>query len=202
MRRAARVLAFVINGLTYITGWTAALCLVAAAFIVTEAVIIRKVLGMSTIWQTEACVFLLIFTVFTGAPFVQKNEHHLNVDLLIIYLPARAREITLVAVSVISCIIAGVLAWYSWPMWWESVAIGEHSESLWGPPMWIPYLFLPAGMTMLFLQYIVQIVEKIRALRKGEIREEAARFELKDVKLPGVDSGGPDEEAPEKGSPS
>ncbi|MFP3928772.1 MAG: TRAP transporter small permease [Desulfobacteraceae bacterium] len=202
MKKAARALASVVTGLTNFSGWIAALCLVSAAFIVTEAVIIRKILGMSTIWQTEACVFLLIFTVFTGAPFVQKHEHHLNVDLLIIYLPPKAREITLVAVSVISCIIAGILAWYSWPMWWESVLIGEHSESLWGPPMWIPYFFLPAGMTMLFFQYIVQIVKKIRALQKGEIKEEAARFELKDVKLKGPETGSPDDEPPEKGSSS
>jgi TRAP-type C4-dicarboxylate transport system permease small subunit len=45
-------------------------------------------------------VFLLIFTVFVGAPFVQKNEHHLNVDLVIIHLSPRTREITLIAVSI------------------------------------------------------------------------------------------------------
>ena len=76
------------------------MCLVAAAIIVTEAVIVRKLLGISTIWQIEASVFLLIFTVFVGAPFVQKNEHHLNVDLVIIHLSPRTREITLIVVSI------------------------------------------------------------------------------------------------------
>jgi TRAP-type C4-dicarboxylate transport system permease small subunit len=89
------------DGLTVLTGWVAALCLVAAAVIVTEAVIVRKLLGISTIWQIEASVFLLIFTVFVGAPFVQKNEHHLNVDLVIIHLSPRTREITLIVVSII-----------------------------------------------------------------------------------------------------
>ena len=188
MKQLGKIMAGVINGLTYLTGWVAALSLVAAALIVTEAVIVRKIFGISTIWQIEASVFLLIFTVFAGAPFVQKNEHHLNVDLVVIHLSPRTREITLIVVSILSCIIAAILAWYAWPMWWEAVAGNEHSESLWGPPLWIPYLFLPLGMTLLFFQYIIYIHGKITSLISGEISEETERFELKDIDLSEADS--------------
>lgn len=178
MKKLGRVLSWLIEGLTAITGWVSALALVAAAFIITEAVIVRKIFGVSTIWQIEASVFLLILTVFVGAPFVQKNEHHLNVDLLIINLSPRTREMTLIVVSVISCILAGILAVYAWPMWWEAVVNNEHSESLWGPPLWIPYLFLPLGMTLLFLQYIVQIHAKITAFMQGKFDAESERKEV------------------------
>jgi len=184
MKQLGRILTRVIDGLIYITGWTAALCLVGAAIIVTEAVVVRKILGISTIWQIEASVILLIFVVFAGAPFVQKNEHHLNVDLVIIHLSPRTREILLIIVSILSCFIAAILAWYAWPMWWETVVGNQHSESLWGPPLWIPYLFLPLGMTLLFLQYIIYIRDKIVNLKKGDITEEAERFELKDLDIP------------------
>lgn len=175
MKKLGKFLSRLIEALTAITGWTSALCLVAAAFIITEAVIVRKIFGVSTIWQTEASVFLLILTVFVGAPFVQKNEHHLNVDLLIINLAPRTRAMTLIVVSIISCILAGVLAVYAWPMWWEAVVNNEHSESLWSPPLWIPYLFLPLGMTLLFLQYIVQIHGKITAFMRGDPDAEKER---------------------------
>ena len=183
MKLLGKILNRLIDGLTYLSGWIAALCLVGAALVVTEAVIVRKILGISTIWQIEASVFMLIFTVFAGAPFVQKNEHHLNVDLVIIHLSPKTRQITLIIVSIMSCLLAGILAWYAWPMWWEAVINNEHSESLWGPPLWIPYLFLPLGMTLLFLQYIVYIRDKIMALKKGELSQEAERFELKDIKI-------------------
>ncbi len=183
MKQLGRILTRIIDGLTYLTGWTAALCLVGAALIVTEAVVVRKILGISTIWQIEASVFLLIFVVFGGAPFVQKNEHHLNVDLVVIHLTPRTREILLIIVSTISCLIAAVLAWYAWPMWWETVVGNQHSESLWGPPLWIPYLFLPLGMTLLFLQYVVYIHRKIVNLKKGDIAKAAERFEIKDIEI-------------------
>ena len=188
MKLLGNLLARLINGLTYITGWTAALCLVGAALVVTKAVIVRKVLGISTIWQIEASVFMLIFTVFAGAPFVQKNEHHLNVDLVIIHLSPKTREITLIIVSILSCILAGILAWYAWPMWWETVVNNEHSESLWGPPLWIPYLFLPLGMTLLFLQYIVFIRDKILKLKEGDLSDKAERFELKNIEITEADN--------------
>jgi len=184
MKKAYALFCKIIDSLTILTGWIAAICLVAAALIVTEAVIVRKLLGISTIWQIEASVFLLIFTVFVGAPFVQKNEHHLNVDLVIIHLAPRTRAITIIVVSIISCLLTAIIAWYAWPMWWETVVNNEHSESLWGPPLWIPHFFLPLGMTLLFLQYIVYIGNKIKDLCEGRIDEQAVPSELADVKLP------------------
>jgi TRAP-type C4-dicarboxylate transport system permease small subunit len=68
-------------------------------------------------------------------------------------------------------------------MWWETVVKNEHSESLWGPPLWIPFLFLPLGMTLLFMQYIVFIWRKIKHLREGEIEEKIIPSELADVKI-------------------
>jgi TRAP-type C4-dicarboxylate transport system permease small subunit len=114
---------------------------------------------------------------------VQKNEHHLNVDLVIIHLSPRTREITLIVVSIFSCILTAILAWYAWPMWWETIVYNEHSESLWGPPLWIPYLFLPLGMTLLFVQYIVFIGRKIERLRKGDIETNVLPSELADVRM-------------------
>lgn len=185
MKTILRGIGRVIDGLTNLTGWIAALCLLAAALIVTEAVIVRKLLGISTIWQIEASVFLLMFTVFAGSAFVQKSEHHLNVDLLIIHLSPRTREITLIVVSIVSCVLAAVIAWYAWPMWWETLVENQHSESLWGPPLWIPYLFLPLGMTLLFLQYIVYIANKIKRLKRGDYDVDVKPAELADVDLPG-----------------
>jgi len=180
---------WIVEGLSSVTGGIAALCIVAAAFVVTEGIIVRKVFGLSAVWQIEASVFLLILAVFVGAPFVQKNEHHLNVDLVLIHLSPKTRELTLIVVSIITCILAAILAWFAWPMWWEALVRKEHTESLWGPPLWIPYLFLPFGMSLLFLQYIVYIVKKIKSLRKGDIVEEATRFELKDIDLSDAGSG-------------
>jgi TRAP-type C4-dicarboxylate transport system permease small subunit len=188
MKKVWRKVQWVIEGSSSITGGIAALCIVAAALVVTEGIITRKVLRMSAIWQIEASVFLLILATFVGAAFVQKSEHHLNVDLILIHLSPKTRELTLIVVSIIACILSGIIAWFAWPMWWEALIRNDHSYSLWGPPLWIPYFFIPFGMSLLFFQYIVHIIKKITSLRKGEIIEEAIRFELKDIEISEADS--------------
>jgi C4-dicarboxylate transporter, DctQ subunit len=170
--------------LSKVTGLIGAIFLLAAALVTTEGVLVRKVLGWSTTWQIELSVFLLMYACFVGAAYAQMGEHHLNIDLLIIYLPPRVRETLLVITGILSCVICVVIAWYAWPMWWDAVLLNEHSESLWGPPMWIPYLFLPLGLTLLFLQSVVQIRRKITALRAGVYEKETVRTELKDIEIP------------------
>ncbi len=164
MKAFGNVLAKLINGMSIVTGGIAALSLVAAAVIITEGVIVRKLFGVSTIWQIEASVYLLMYACFVGAAFAQMHDHHLNVDLVIIHMEPRKREILLTFVSVLSALVCAVLAVYAWPMWYEAFARNDHSESLWGPPLWIPYFFIPFGMSLLFFQYIVYIADKIRRL--------------------------------------
>ena len=108
-------------------------------------------------------------------------------DLVVIHLSPRTREVVLLIAAAVSCLLCLVLAVYSWPMWWQSVAANEHSESLWGPPLWIPYLFLPLGMSLLFLQYLAQIVKKFQEIRSGTFVKEAVRTELKEVEIPPAD---------------
>ena len=168
MKRVLRKLVWIIDGLSYVSGGLAALCLIASAIIITEGVISRKVFGVSAVWQIEASVFLLIYACFFGASYAQMHEHHLNVDLVIAHLSPKWKRITIISASIASCLICGLIAWYSWPMWWEALTHHEHSDSLWGPPLWIPYLSLPLGMTILFLQYIVYIARKIASQKESE----------------------------------
>ncbi len=169
--------------LSKISGLLGAVFLLAAAVVTTEGVIVRKALNWSTTWQIELSVFLLMYACFVGAAYAQMGEHHLNIDLLIIYLPPRVREYLLVITGIASCVVCALIAWYAWPMWWEAVVQNEHSESLWGPPLWIPYIFLPLGMTLLLLQSLVQVRRRVINLTRGEYERAATRTELKQLDI-------------------
>ncbi|MBI9086150.1 MAG: TRAP transporter small permease [Desulfobacterales bacterium] len=186
MKMFWNIFKFLTEGLSVIMGYISALCIVAAALIITEGVFVRKVLDISTIWQTEMCVFLLIFATFMGTAFVQKHDNHLNVDFLLVYLSPKVREFLLLFGAFFTMALSGIIAWYAWPMWWKTVVENYHSMSLWGPPLWIPYFFIPFGLTLMVMQYIVNIVKKIIQLKAGEYEEEIVRAELKDIDLDAV----------------
>lgn len=125
-----------------------------------------------TVWQIELAIYLLMMATYVGAAYGLKHGAHIHIDIVTNLLPPRPREILSMVTTVMGFFITGVLAWYSWPMWWEAYEAGYHSESLWGPPLIFPYLLLPLGMSFLALQYLVQIARKTTLIRDAFKRRE------------------------------
>lgn len=147
-----------VRGLSRLCGILAALLLIAAVLVVCHLVFVRYVLNESAIWQHEFVTFSLIGSTFLGSPYLLLVRGHVNVDLLPLYLGARARMILLVAASLLSLAFCAVIAWTGFVWWHEAWTNGWHAETVWAPPLWIPYLAMPIGMGLLALQYVVEML--------------------------------------------
>jgi TRAP-type C4-dicarboxylate transport system permease small subunit len=150
-----------IENLNRILYYVSSLAILLSAFILTYEVIVRYVLRIPTIWEIETSVYLTVMATYLGAAYGLKDGAHINIDMITRLLPKGFTEKMSLVTSMISFAFCMLLAWKGWGMWWEATAKGWHSESLWGPPLTIPYFFLPLGMTLLSLQYISLITEII-----------------------------------------
>jgi TRAP-type mannitol/chloroaromatic compound transport system permease small subunit len=56
--------------------------IVAAVAITCQMIFVRFVLNGSTVWQTEAVIYLVIAATLVGLPYVQRLRGHVNVDLV------------------------------------------------------------------------------------------------------------------------
>ncbi len=61
----------------------------------------------------------------------------------------------------VSLAFCAFFAWKSWTLDHEAWIDGQTSQSTWGPPLWIPYTLMAAGMSLLCLQFILQIAEAL-----------------------------------------
>ena len=105
----------------------------------------------------EFSIYLGILATFLGAAYGLKDNAHISIDLVTSALPPKIRNGLDKITWSISALFCFLITYYSWEFWWEAFSKGWRSESLWGPPLAIPYFFLPMGMTLLSLQFIIQI---------------------------------------------
>src|SRR5262245_40210741 len=136
--------------------------LVAAGFVLTYSVIVRYFLKISTDWQDEMSVFLIVGAVFMSSAAVQALRGHVAIEAIVGLLPPRVNMIRQIVVDVASFTFCAFFAWKSWTLLLEAVEEGYHSGSTWGPPLWIPYSLMTAGMALLSVQILLQVVHELR----------------------------------------
>ncbi|HET8728003.1 MAG TPA: TRAP transporter small permease, partial [Alphaproteobacteria bacterium] len=147
-----------VGGLSRILGVASAVLLSISVVVILHLVFVRYVLAASAIWQHEFVTYSLVAATFLGAPYVLLLRGHVNVDLLPQMLGRRGRFALAVVASLIGIGFCAALAWYSFDWWYEAYAKGWRSQSVWAPPLWIPYLTMPLGMTLITLQYLADIL--------------------------------------------
>ncbi|GFE63414.1 TRAP transporter small permease [Litoreibacter roseus] len=147
-----------VAALSTVAGWISAGMIVVAVGITCQMIFVRFVLNASTIWQTEAVVYLVIAATLLGLPYVQRLRGHVNVDLVPLWLPKGARKgLAIITLSVSIAIIA-VMLWYGYEYWHFAWDRGWRSDTVWGVRLWIPYLALPVGFGLFLLQLIADLV--------------------------------------------
>lgn len=152
--------------LSQLCGVVAAALLLAAVAVVCHLVFVRYVLVASAIWQHEFVTFSLIAATFIGSPYVLLTRGHVNVDLLPQYLSGGARFALALVAQLIALAFCLLLTWKGFDFWYKAWAGDWHAETVWRPPLWIPYASLPLGMALLCLQ----LVADLAALLTGRAR--------------------------------
>ncbi len=150
----ARALALVNNVIVVF----AALALIAACGILSYSVIGRALFQAANYWQDEAAVFLLVGATFMTTAFVQSQRGHVSIEAFVGLLSPLANRIRLWLVDVASLLFCAFFTWKSWTLTQEAYVDGQVSNSMWSPPLAIPYGLMACGMTLLCLQLLLQIV--------------------------------------------
>ena len=111
-------------------------------------------------WQDEVSVFLLVGATFLSASWVQERRGHVGIQALAAILPPRADGIRRYTSDIAALAFCVFFSWKSWTLLHEAVRDGQISNSAFGAPLWIPYGAMAAGMTLVSLQLLVQVLSR------------------------------------------
>jgi TRAP-type C4-dicarboxylate transport system permease small subunit len=136
-------------------GFATFLSILCAMLVICYEVMARYVFSWPTVWEIEAAIFLLILATFVGSVYALKDDAHISMDVVAVLIRPRARAKLNVFTSFASMLFCILVSVSGWKMWWEAYSMGWHSDSIWAPPLWIPYIFLPIGFTLMSLQFLL-----------------------------------------------
>jgi TRAP-type C4-dicarboxylate transport system permease small subunit len=154
-----RALAFCNNIIVVV----AAVALIAACAILSYSVLSRALFHSANYWQDEAAVFLLVGATFMTSAYVQGQRGHIGIEAFVGLLSPMVNRVRLWVVDAASLLFCGFFAWKSWTLAHEAWADGQVSNSMWSPPLAIPYVLMAAGMTLLCLQILLQLAIPLTA---------------------------------------
>lgn len=148
-----------VNRLSQVVGVLAAAMVVVAVVITCQMIFIRYFLNGSTYWHTEAVVYLVLAATLLGLPYVQKLKGHVNVDLVPMLLPPVGRKLLMISSFAAAILVLLTMTFYSAELVYLSYSKGWTSDTVWGPPLWIPYLTMPLGFGLFGLQLLADLLE-------------------------------------------
>src|ERR1700742_102855 len=136
----------------------ASLALIAACAVLSYSVLGRALFHLANYWQDEAAVFLLVGATFMTSAYVQGRRGHIGIEAFVGLLSPTANRIRLWLVDVASLLFCSFFAWKSWTLAHEAWVDGQVSNSMWSPPLSIPYGLMAIVMTLLCVQILLQVI--------------------------------------------
>jgi TRAP-type C4-dicarboxylate transport system permease small subunit len=159
-----RALAFINRGIVLLSS----IALVIASIVLTYSVASRYFLHLSTDWQDELSVFLIVGAVFMSSAAIQERRGHVAIEAITGLLPAGVNHVRQILVDAACLAFCAFFAWKSWLLLDEAWTENYHSDSTWAPPLWIPYSLMTVGMTLLSVQLLMQIVLAMAPRKSSE----------------------------------
>lgn len=141
--------------------------LILAACVVSAAnAMIRYAFGYSSNAWLELQWYMFAVVIMFGASYTFKKNEHVRVEILYLMLSERGQlwldMIGTLCFLIPSCLL---LAYLSWPFFYQAYAVGEISSNAGGLIRWPIKFVIPAGFVLLALQGVSEVIKRIAALQ-------------------------------------
>jgi TRAP-type mannitol/chloroaromatic compound transport system permease small subunit len=125
----------------------------------------RYALGLTSNAWLEAQWYLFAVMALLGAAETFRRGGHVRVDLLYAIASDRGR-IWIDLVGIVLFLLPGMilLAWLSWPFFWESWIRNEISNNPGGLYRWPVKFLLPVGFALVVMQGLAELAKRVAAL--------------------------------------
>ena len=156
--------------------WLAALCMIGLLAMVLLSIVSR--LAHFHVPGTDAYAgYLMAGAGFLALAHTLKRQEHIRVTLVINALRGRARRALEVWSLGAATVLAGLGAWYSVRLSWQSHLFDDISTGNDATPLWIPQLSMVIGNLILLVAFVDEFVLELRGKRRASAPDSGTRNE-------------------------
>ena len=187
LRQAGRFLSRILGWAVNSSAFGAASIVVILMALVVADIFGRKVLNKPVPMSYEVAAFMLVFIVFMGLAYSQRQRAHIRVEFLTLWVPEKVRAVLDLLAFTLGVAIYGAIFYQTFKWSYHSFEIGEYVAGLVNIPKWPSQFAVAFGALLLSLQFLsdwvnraAEVVVLFRAPRPatepeaGELPSEAA----------------------------
>ena len=186
-RFLGRVLGWVVNSSAF---GAASIVVILMAMVVAD-IFGRKVLNKPVPMSYEVGAFMLVFIVFLGLAYSQRQKAHIRVEILTLRMPPRTRAAMDLFAYTLGIVIYGAIFYETFKWSYHSFEIGEYVAGLINIPKWPSQFALVFGALLLSLQFLSDWVNRAVDL-VALYREEKRSTDVQPLREPVGEPATPD----------
>ncbi|MFC1982903.1 TRAP transporter small permease subunit [Chloroflexota bacterium] len=157
LKKTLGALAERMDGLSRKLGVVVGVLLVIMVLALSFEVIMRYVFNMPTIWALDISVYLFIYIVYLGAAYTELQQGHVKVDLLILRLPDKTKNVLRFVTGVMGLMFCYFFIFGSLRQAIVVLSRNTHAGTTLNAPLAPMYFIIPIGIFFLSLQMIVSM---------------------------------------------
>lgn len=161
-----------VRWLLAITRTAAAIFLIASVGINFVNIIGRYFFSVSIPWAEEIMLFLMVGCVFTGCCAVAWEGRQIRMDVVVVMLPPKLRELVNILSELVMIAAAAAVTVFAWPVVTQLAAFDQRSQAA-NFPLFIPQAMVPIGYSLMGLMVAIRLLTQSR--RGSGNRAEASR---------------------------
>src|SRR6516164_100706 len=161
-----------VRRLLAVTRAAAALFLITSVAINFVNIVGRYFFSVSIPWAEEIMLFLMVGCVFTGCCAVAWEGRQIRMDVVVVMLPPKLRELVNILSELVMIAAAAAVTVFAWPVVTQLAAFDQRSQAA-NFPLFIPQAMVLIGYSLMGLMVAIRLLTQSR--RGSGNRAEASR---------------------------
>lgn len=125
-------------------------------------VVTRYVLRDPATWPYPVSSYLLLWVIYMATSKALQNGEHVRVDFILNVLPGSVRFLLEILSRGLTSLFLAVFFWQVSRLFWRSWVQNTHDTSTIHAPLAWMQIIMPAGLLLIFLTSIAQLVQQFR----------------------------------------